>query len=161
MVVGSANNRQYALYRCPPTGDCKRRVTISADLVEGIVTDHMRAALADAEGRASAEHGVHEAAQALERAQTDLETALRVFSDFADEQAAKDRLGELRAIRDAAQERVEQLGGHRAAVVISGSDDWPRLSLEAQRALIRAVVERVTVAPGRGRDRVTVELVGE
>ena len=32
MVVGSTNNRGYALYRCPPTGDCPRRVTISADL---------------------------------------------------------------------------------------------------------------------------------
>src|SRR5207247_1510642 len=47
MVVGTSHNSQYFLYRCPPNGDCDRRVTISAELVEGIVTDHVRAALAD------------------------------------------------------------------------------------------------------------------
>jgi site-specific DNA recombinase len=160
MVVGSSHHGRHAIYRCPPTGDCKRRVTISAEMVETIVTEQVRAALADVEGRASAEQGAQEAARALERAQSDLEAALRVLSDFDDEQAAKDRLSELRAARDAARERVEQLGGQRAAVVISGAGDWDQLSLAAQRELIRATVARVLVAPGRGDDRVTVDFVG-
>jgi hypothetical protein len=39
--------------------------------------------------------------------------------------------------------------------------DWDRLSLEAQRGLIRATVESVTIGQGRGRDRITVKLFGE
>jgi DNA invertase Pin-like site-specific DNA recombinase len=39
MVVGTSNNSSYHLYRCPPVGDCKRRVTISAELAESVVVD--------------------------------------------------------------------------------------------------------------------------
>jgi DNA invertase Pin-like site-specific DNA recombinase len=60
MVVGSANHGSYPLYRCPPTGDCTRRVTISAEIVEKIVADDVRRALADAEGRASVENNARD-----------------------------------------------------------------------------------------------------
>lgn len=73
LVVGTANNGGWSLYRCPPNGDCKRRVTISAEVVEGIVVDAVRAALADVEGKASAETSVREAEVALERAQCELD----------------------------------------------------------------------------------------
>ncbi len=160
MVVGTSNNSAYWIYRCPPTGDCQRRVTISAEHVERIVVDTVRAALGDAEGRASAEHHARDAEVALERAQANLDAAIRTFDGLEDEQAARERLGELRDVRDRAQDRVEHLGGSRVAVVVNAAEDWDRLSLDARRALIRATVERVLVAPGRG-DRVTVELVGE
>jgi len=62
------------------------------------------------------------------------------------------------AKRDEARERVDGLGGARAAVIVNASDDWDRLSLDARRALIRPTVERVTIAPGRGAERVAVEL---
>ena len=161
MVVGTSNNSSYWIYRCPPNGDCARRVTISAEAVEQAVVDRVRAALAGAEGRASAESNVSEADQALERAQRELEAAIRAFSGLEDETAARERLAELRGARDRAQDRVEHLGGHRVAVVINAAKDWDRLSLDARRALIRATIERVSVAPGRAADRVTVELVGE
>jgi hypothetical protein len=79
MVVGTANHGGYPLYRCPPTGDCTRRVTVSAELVEGVVTDAVREALADAEGRASAASSVRDAERALERAQADLDAPIRAF----------------------------------------------------------------------------------
>ena len=161
MVVGTANHGGYPLYRCPPTGDCTRRVTVSAELVEGVVTDAVREALADAEGRASAESSVRDAERAVERAQADLDAAIRAFAGLEGEQAAVKRLGELRDARDAAHERLEQLGGQRAAVVVTVAADWDRLSLDERRALIRATVERVTIAPGRGAGRVYVELVGQ
>ncbi len=73
LVVGSANHGRYPLYRCPPNGDCKQRVTISATLVETIVVDAVKDALRDEEGRASM-HATHrEAEVALERAQAQLE----------------------------------------------------------------------------------------
>lgn len=67
-------------------------------------------------------------------------------------------MAELRAIRDAAQEHVERLGG--AGATVNASSDWPRLTLEERRALVRATVDRVIVGPGRGVDRATVHLLG-
>jgi hypothetical protein len=160
MVVGTSNNSSYYLYRCPPTGDCERRVTISAEKVEGIVVAEVRRALADVEGRASVEDNAREAEADLERAQANYDSALRAFAGH-DEQAARERLAELQAERDRARERVDHLSGHRVVVALNAAADWDRLSLDARRALIRAVVDQVRVAPGRGADRVTVELVVE
>ena len=78
-------------------------MTISAEMVEEIVVDAVRAQIADVEARASAESNVREVEAALERAQTDLEAAIRVLTDFADEAATRDRLMTLRAARDDAQ----------------------------------------------------------
>jgi site-specific DNA recombinase len=163
MVVGTAHYGQYGLYRCPPTGDCKRRVTISAELVEKIVTDRVRAALADVEGRASVEDTAREAAAELERAQEALDFAIQGFAvaGVREEPSAVDRIAELRDVRDQAQEQVDHLGGSlRPTITINAAEDWDRLSLDARRALIRATVDRVLIAPGRYH-RVTVKLVGE
>jgi site-specific DNA recombinase len=159
-MVVTRSAKPNAMYRCPPTGACDNRATISARKVEAIVTDAVREALADAEGRASAESHVREAEQAAEKAQADLDAAIRAFAGLEDEPAALERLSELRQARDEARDRVEQLGGASATVTVSVAD-WDTLSLDARRALIRATVERVTVAPGRSSDRVTVELVGQ
>lgn len=164
MVVGTQtqNGRSYPFYRCGHVrDDCSGRVTISAALVEEIVVDCVREALADMEGRASAERNVLDAEQALERAQADLDAAIRTLAGFEAEDAARERLAELRDVRDAARERVRGLGSTRSVISVSAAADWERLSLEARRALIKAVVERVTVAPGRGRERIAVELVGQ
>lgn len=161
MVVGTSNNSAYWIYRCPPNGDCDRRVTISADIAENTVVDEVRQALADSEGRASAEQGAREAEHALELAQSELDGAIRTLAGFEDETAARDRLAELRETRDGARARVDQLGRTRATVTLNAAADWDRLSLDARRALIRATVERVRVGPGRGASRVAVELVGE
>lgn len=163
MVVGTQTQkgRSYPFYRCGHVReDCERRVTIGAEIVERLVTGKVKAALADAEGRASVEQNARDAEIALERAQADLSAAIRAFVGFDGEQAAVERLAELREVRDHAQERVDHLGGQRSVVTVSVAD-WDRLSLEARQALIRATVERVVVVPGRGTDRVSVELVGQ
>jgi DNA invertase Pin-like site-specific DNA recombinase len=161
LVVGSRGGRKRgagASYRCADQY-CEGRVAISAELVEGVVVDAVKEALADVEGRASAEQNVREAAEALERAQADLDA----FYEFADvsEPAAARRCVALTEKRDAAQEHLDQLGGLRSAVTINAADDWDRLSLAARRELIRATVAGAVVSPGRGSDRVSVELVGE
>ncbi len=168
MSATSGHNGTRPMYRCGAhVGDsCPQPVTISAELVEGLVVDRVRAALADVEGRASIEDNARGAAVDLERAQADLDAALRAFVGLEDEIAARDRLAELRELRDRAQEQVDHLGGGlRPAITISASADWDRLSLDARRALIRATVARVKVLPARGRprhwSRVKVELVGE
>lgn len=160
MVVGTSNQSQYYIYRCPPNGECARRSTISAEMVEQAVVDAVRTALADVEGRASVESNAREAERALERAQADLDAAIRVLADFSAEASAMERLTQLREIRDEAREHVEQLGGAGATVTVSAAD-WDRLTRDEQRKLIRATCERVRVFPGRGPDRITVELFGQ
>ena len=88
MVVGmqTQNGRRYPFYRCPPIADCPKRVTIGAEMVEGLVTDTVRTALRDVQGRASAEARGREAAAGLERAQADLDAALRALGTDADSQ---------------------------------------------------------------------------
>jgi DNA invertase Pin-like site-specific DNA recombinase len=164
MVVGTQtqNGRSYPFYRCGHVReDCRERAAISGAMVEEAVVEAVKAAVAGEEGRASAEAGVREAELGAERAQEQLDAALRSFAaaGVMAEASAVERLGELRQARDSARERVEQVGGQRAAVTINAARDWDVLSYDARRALIRAVVERVTVRPGRGPDRIDIALV--
>lgn len=161
MVVGSSHNSTYWLYRCPPNNTCPRRAMVSAPLVEDLVTETVRTALRDVEGRASVETQAREAEALAERAQADLDAAIRAFTGLETEPAAIERLTELRAARDEAVERAEHLGSHRAMIAINAATDWDRLTLDARRRLIRAVVRVVWVDPGRGPGRITVELHGE
>lgn len=160
MVVGTQtqNGRCYPFYRCGHVReDCAKRVTISAETIETLVVEAVRSALADVEGRASAETKVREAEQALGNAQANLDAAIRTLAGFEDEASTRDRLVQLREARDNARDHLEHLGGPRAVVTINAATDWDRLSLDARRDLIRATVERVAVAPGRGAGRVSVE----
>jgi DNA invertase Pin-like site-specific DNA recombinase len=159
MVVGTSHNSTYWLYRCPPVGDCPQRVTISAPLVEAVVVAAVRRRLAHTEGRASAERNVHDAQVALERAQSDLDAAIRAFAGLEDEDAARTRLAELRDARDEARERVAHLGSPRLVMTVNLSRDWDLLTLEERRVAIRLTVAAVRVAPGRGAGRVKVDLL--
>ncbi len=158
MAIG-VSNAKYPIYRCSPTSDCPERMAISAEIAERVVAERVRAVLADAEGHASAETNIQQAEQALQAAQGALDGALRAFDGF-DEPVARQRLMELREARDAARAHLDQLGGTRPALTINGAEDWDRLTLAERRALIRAIVARAIVRPGRGPDRVRVELVG-
>ncbi len=86
-------------------------MSVSAVIAEQVVTDGVRAALADQHGHASAETNVREAEQALTQAQSALETAVRAFDGLGDELAARQRLQELGDTRDDAQAHLDQVGG--------------------------------------------------
>jgi hypothetical protein len=156
MVVGSSNHGTYWVYRCPPNGDCDRHVTVSATLVEDMVVSEVRRLLADVEGAASAEAEVREAEADLRRKQAALDAAIHAFTGLETETAAVERLAELAADRDAAQKRVDSLSGSRTALTVT-VEDWDRLTLAERRGLIQATIARVTVAPGHGPSRITVE----
>jgi site-specific DNA recombinase len=152
----------YQFYRCGRARlDCSARASVGAKEVEPLITDAVRAALADVEGRASTESHVRDAEAAVEQAQVDLESAIRAFASVSDEPVAIERLAELQEARDATRAHLAQLGGASSAVVLTAAADWDRLTTDERRALIRVVVKRATVAPGRGPDRVTIEFVGE
>lgn len=157
MSVGTQtqNGRSYAFYRCSPTSDCPKRTAIGAEIAETFVVEHVQAALADVEGRASAESEAQAAALEAERDQANLDSAIRAFADLTDEPAAVERLRELRNARDASRERAEHLSRLHSAVSVR-AEDWDALTLEGRRALIRASVESVTVGQGRGRERLTI-----
>ncbi|MGI8803680.1 MAG: recombinase family protein, partial [Solirubrobacteraceae bacterium] len=109
MVVGSAVSGRYFVYRCPPNGGCSRHVTISAEVVEALVVAAVRAGLDGCFGFRAAQDNVREARVALQSAQSDLDSVIRMLADFTNELAAKERLVELRRVHDLAQERVDQL----------------------------------------------------
>jgi DNA invertase Pin-like site-specific DNA recombinase len=164
MVVGTqrANGRAYPFYRCGSVReDCAHRVTMSAEMVERLVVDVVRDVLADDEGRASAAAEARDAAEALDAAQAALDAAVRAFgaAELENEASTVERLAQLRDARDGAQARADRLGGTEADLTVS-VEDWDRLTIEERRSLIRAVVDRVDVRPGRGPNRCTVHLNG-
>jgi hypothetical protein len=67
----------YPIYRCPSTSDCSRHVTISAAIAEQVVSDSARAALADVNGRASAQTTIRESEAALASAENALGAAVQ------------------------------------------------------------------------------------
>jgi hypothetical protein len=155
MVVGTANNSNYYIYRCPPTSDCERRVTIAAGFVEGAVVAEVKRLLEGVEGSASMKDSVRAAEQAVERAERALDAAIEAFG-LDDLESAQKKIAELREQRDQARDRLRGLraaGAPARRVTVGGWDD---LTLDEQRGLVRAVIDRVEVGPGRGPDRITV-----
>ena len=117
----------YPIYRCPSTSDCDHHMTISAEIVERVVVERVQSILSGVEGRASARASRKAAEDALERAQSDLDGAIRTLADFSDEPAAREKLDQLRQERDEARGRLEQLGPAPADLTVS-ADDWHLLT---------------------------------
>jgi site-specific DNA recombinase len=165
MVVASQDQhgKRYYMYRCSPLGDCPRRVAISATIVEDVIVEETKRLIADMKGTATMADGIADAELALERSEQELDAAVRAFSGLEDVAATRERLLELRDARDRARDRFDELqDAARPAVTVTASGDWDSLTLEERRALIRAVIDRVEVAPGgRGRDRVTIHTRGQ
>jgi hypothetical protein len=150
--------RDYPIYRCPSTSDCPKHMTISAQIVEDAVVVEVKRLLDGLKGTASGESGVLKAQEDLERAQEALEQGIRVLAGLESEPVAIERLRELRDARDRARDHHQELASRRdASTVAVTMADWDQLTLDEQRQLIRIVVERVTVAPGRGPERITIE----
>jgi site-specific DNA recombinase len=161
MVIGSSdqNGTRHYFYRCPPVGDCPRRVTISADIAEEVVVERVRELLTGVTGSASIDAGIADAQQDVELRKSELDAAVRAFSGLEDVDAARERLMDIRQGWDEARQRLADLRAATApTITVNAHADWDLLTVAEQRALIRAVVARATVAPGgRGRDRITVE----
>jgi hypothetical protein len=163
VATTARDGSRFYSYRCPAVReDCRQRAAISAELIERHVVEMVLARVFEVQGRGSVETDVRAAEVALEVAQTELEAAIRTLAIVGDEPAAVERLTELRAVRDAARERVHQLTATaRGTLTLDAASDWPRLSDAARREIIRLTVASVTVAPGRGLDRVALTFVGE
>jgi site-specific DNA recombinase len=167
MVTGSTkqNGRTYPLYRClSPHDECPRRASVSGPKVEAAVEEEARRLLAGMQGRASAGDEAQAATRDLDARQAELDEAMRTFklSGVAGEPVAVERLAELLEARDLAADKVSELADITdAPFVFDPQADWGLLTLEERRALVRAVLGAVRVAPGRGADRLTFEPRGQ
>lgn len=163
--MGVSSGRDGVFYRCPtPTSGryCPLRMTVYCHIAEEAVVAEVRKALAGMRGRASTGGDARRAEAEAEEAQAALDHAIRAFSaaGVLDEPSAADELAELRRRRDEAVRRAEHLRGLSSVATVNPDADWDLLTLDEQRALIRAVVARAVVNPGRGPGRITVEFVG-
>jgi DNA invertase Pin-like site-specific DNA recombinase len=157
--------KRYWKYVCGMRTECSAPAMISATVVEEAVAADVRRRLANESESASLESNLAEAEVGLARAQTLLDAAVAAF-DGIDVQSVHERLKRLQADVQAADDRVQQL---RAATVptevVNASADWdavdsdgePLLSIDGRRALIRALIERVEVLPGRSRERISIQ----
>lgn len=163
MVVGTQtqNGRSYPFYRCPPVGDCERRVTIGAVIAEDVIVEATKRRAREVKGEASAKGDARADAEAAEQAQANLDAAIRAFGGLEDESAAVDRLAELARVRDEAVAKANHSKDLTSALTID-VDDWDDLSISGRRALIRATIEQATVSSmGKGAGRITVHAFGE
>jgi hypothetical protein len=145
------------LYNCP-NPDCEKRVSITASLVEERVAEYVKVATAHIRETAHAEVDL----DALTRERREAEAARAAFRDIMDPLDAGDvaRLRQLTENRDRAREReAEARERLDAAGAVASVEDWdgPDTTQEDRRELIQAVIERVTVKPGRRPDRLAVE----
>jgi len=165
MTVGRSGHPGGTLswnYRCP-TLDCEARAAIKAEWAEELVVRQVRRTLADVQGRASIEADHRAAELEAETAQAALDDTVATFTaaGVGAEPSAVAKLSALREARDAARDRLAQLGQVSGATLTRAADrDWDELSIEEQRALIVATVMTAMVFPGRGPNRMVLGLYG-
>jgi hypothetical protein len=158
MVINSDSGS----YRCGDTSAdrCQRRAAVKADRVEALVLDAVRAywATADVNGCASRRQRSREADEAIERANADLDDAIRQLGELGllGRPASEEALEKLTTALDDAHTARARLGdGGKSDVV--GPDEIDKLPepakrLAAWRRLITDTVETVTVMPAMTAD---------
>jgi hypothetical protein len=161
MVVGTNHYGATWCYRCPPFGDrCDQRMSISAHLIEPEIETWIKQQLAGLRETASTEADVAEAKAELEHIQAALDKAVLSFAaaGLGAEPSAVQALTDLRERRDQVQERVDDAldADHSLSVAITAGD-WDELSLEARRDLVKALIKRVRIHPGRGVERIEID----
>jgi hypothetical protein len=158
MVINSSSGN----YRCGDTSahPCQRRAAVKADRIEAMVLDAVRAycATVDAHGRASRKQQIRAADQAIERANADLDDAIRRLGELGllGRPASQQTLEKLAKTLDDAHTVRARLGDGGESDVIAPEDmdklREPAKRLAAWRRLITDTVEPVTVAPAMTAD---------
>lgn len=153
----TSNGKRYAYYQC---GDrlCSAPAVVAAAAAEDFVRDEAIKLSANVVGRASAKVDVESARVEREEAEQKLGSAIKTLVGLEGEAASREVLDELQAERDAAIAKHERLLSlTRSDRTVRTARDWDALTLDERRAVIRAVVARAVVAPGRGSGRIVVE----
>lgn len=162
MVASSSragkDGQSYPYYRCGNRSLCSNPASVAADVAEKCVADEaIRLATAlNAAGSATSDAEIESARVEREAAESKLSNAIRTLVGLDSESASREVLDELTAERDAARDRHERLRAFQTPDLTVTVADWDALSLEAQREIVRIVVARAVVTPGRGTGRVHV-----
>jgi hypothetical protein len=161
MVVGrqTQNGREYPYYHCGRvTADCADQQHITAPLTEETVVAYVKKALAGLTGRANGASGVAEVKAELERTQVAYDNLVATLDGLTDDPSVREKLLELRVTRDEAKQRYDEaLEADDSLSVAVSTGDWDDLTLDEQRDLIRAVIKRVVIHPGRGAERIEIQ----
>jgi DNA invertase Pin-like site-specific DNA recombinase len=160
MIVSAnpSHGRIYIAYRCPPIGDCSARVSIMSDKVDAFVGEWMKEV--QAQGSYSANEHMATAQAELAAARDDLQQAMRNLATFRGTAQARTILDEYQAKAEAAEMRVDQLRSAFGPSAVRSMTDWDKLPLAERRDLVRAIIKRILVRPGRGMsvaERVSIE----
>jgi DNA invertase Pin-like site-specific DNA recombinase len=160
LQVGTSRT-SFATYKCG-NRDCERHVSISAAVAEQEISEFVRLRLKGLQGKSSKRASLRTAESELERANERLDSLIEMLGGFEDVAKTREKLAAARDDRDAKAERVRQLRrSFGPNVTLDAFRDWSEISFAGRRDLISAVVERATVAPGRGTSRITVEPFSE
>lgn|SRR5215831_2455195 len=160
-----APRKRYYDYRCAPIPSprCPRRPYIAAPILDTYVADAVKRRLASAKGRWSSDERLVEAEADAATKERKLNAAVNAFDGLDDVPATRTKLLEMKADYEAARERLNELRAAFGTPALASLADWDSMTLAEQRAVLRAVVRRIIVAPGRGTpaQRVTIEFFEE
>ena len=169
MNASAQTHRQtkYPFYRCGKQahGDCPAPASVSARAVEERVIAEVKAAVGKRRGSASTGDELGAVEAELAAVDVELETRAAVFdaAGLDNVAGAVENLRGLREHRDGLRaRRLELLAlseGETVGVEIFDEPDTDPDALADKRALVRATLRSVTVAPGKGcfDERITVE----
>jgi DNA invertase Pin-like site-specific DNA recombinase len=160
LQVGTSRT-DYATYKCG-NRDCKRHVSISAEVAEREISEFVRGRLKGLRGKSSKQADLRRADRELEQARERLDSLVEMLDGYDDVAKTREKLAAARDDRDAKGARVEQL--RRAFgrdISLDAFRDWNEITLAGRRDLISAVIESAAVAPGRGDSRITIQPFGE
>jgi DNA invertase Pin-like site-specific DNA recombinase len=158
-----SSGERVATYGCTqPDRACSRPATINAEALEDEVTEKVREALRDRAGLATHASEIAQLEAVLAERQATLERAIATLQGFEDIVGTRERLRQLRESVDEVEARLAPL---RAVAIparrLRPSTDWALLTASERRDLVRALVERIELVPGRGAGRVRIQLFGE
>jgi DNA invertase Pin-like site-specific DNA recombinase len=165
-VRNTRRRYDYRLYKChghSASGPCRWRASIDSTRLEAYVTDAIFELLRKRRRPAIAR--LREAAEAVADAQDALVSYrdnMRLLSVLGEEAFAAGLGVRMEAVRDTrlalAHERARR-AQHELPALPEIQRDWPGMSLEEQRQVIRQLIDCVFVAPGRSKsidERVTI-----
>jgi DNA invertase Pin-like site-specific DNA recombinase len=159
-----SSGERVATYGCnQPDAACSAPGRINALPIEQFVVDKVRERLRDDTGHATAATKVRQLEVLRDQRQSELARAIETLAGYEDIVATRQRLKQLRdAVADVeVQLAALPLRASIRSLKLPPSTDWSKLSPADQRDLIRALVERIDVAPGRGPGRVAVHFFSE
>jgi DNA invertase Pin-like site-specific DNA recombinase len=148
---------RWGQYQCPAGIECDQPATISSRIAEKTIIEHVKNRLRGISETHSPDEAVQDASDVLAAAQTARDAAIEAFDGLGDVPAAAAKLKELQRAVETAQADLDAATDRQDAAGVAVSvDDWDLLTVEGRRALISAVIDSATVAPGRGGDRLAI-----